>query len=395
MRIVLATDVTVRGGVDRYVTDLAIALTGQGQEVVVVLEQTTASALPAMIGELGLDVRFITQYHRRHAARRIEDASVGLLAELAPDGLHAACGSPFSCLGLREAAAERGVPVIITEQFVDDALALTDSECARLKSSYLRARHVIFVSEGNRATMRRVVGLHGVAHSVIPNGVDVQAIRLRVSRAPGRGRGVVVPAGSARVMAAGRLTPVKGMDVLVRAIADLPPSLVGRLDLYGEGPEQSNLRQLIGELGLAGRAALHPWLSDVVGQMATHNLLVLPSKAEGMPYVVLEAMAAGIPVAATAVAGTAEALAYGIAGVLVTEPGHAALSAAIRTALTHPDETERRRLQATHRVEKYYDVKLQMSRTVALWMTPQAPADPPRSRQTLKLGVDSSIVRSY
>jgi len=376
MRMLLATDVTIRGGVDRYVSDLAVAFTRNGHEVVVALEQTTASALPEMIRDLGLEVRFVSQYHRRHSAQLIESASADLLAELMPDGLHVACGSPLSCLGLRAGAAEHGVPAVITEQFVDDELTLSDHERARIRSSYLRARHVVFVSEGNRATIRRLVGLRGVAHSVIPNGVDVGAIRLRVEQAAaagpwpsGRPR-----AGPARMMAASRMTPAKGMDVLVQALAQLRPSLVGRLDLYGEGPQRDEIERLIRNLGLADRAILKPWLDDVAGQMAVHDLFVLPSRAEGMPYVVLEAMAAGIPIVATAVAGTAEALAHGKAGVLVSQPTATDLAAAIRRSLISPGETARRRLEAANRVITHYDVDLQMSRTVGLWMTPEAEA---------------------
>jgi glycosyltransferase involved in cell wall biosynthesis len=374
VRILLATDVTVRGGVDRYVTDLAAALTRSGHEVVVALEQTTASALPKMVSDLGLPTRLVTQYHRRHSAQIIKSASVQLLAELVPDGLHAACGSPFSCLGLREAAAERGVSCIVTEQFVDDALALTDRQRERIRSSYLRARHVIFVSEGNRATMQRLIGLQGVAHSVVPNGADVDAIRRRLDRIPGRPRrpSSGVDSGAAKLMTASRLAPAKGLDVLVRAVAGLSPSTVARLDLYGEGPEQDSLEQLIRDLGLSDRVFIHPWLTDVVEQMAAHDLFVLPSRAEGMPYVLLEAMAAGIPVVATAVAGTAEALAHGRAGTLVAEPSAAALAAAILQSLAHPDDAARRARVAASRAAANYDVKLQMRRTVALWMAREA-----------------------
>jgi glycosyltransferase involved in cell wall biosynthesis len=365
VRILVATDVTVRGGVDRYVTDLAAALTRSGHEVVVALERTTASALPEMISDLGVPVHLVAQYHRRHSAQLIKSASTQLLAELAPDGLHAACGSPFSCIGLREAAAQRGVSCIVTEQFVDDALALTASQRERIKLSYLRARHVVFVSEGNRATMQRLVGLQDVAHSVVPNGVDVDAIRRRLDQIPGRASRP--GSGAARLMTASRLAPAKGLDVLVRAVAELPSSTVARLDLYGEGPERDPLEHLINDLGLADRAFLHPWLTDVIEQMAVHDLFVLPSRAEGMPYVVLEAMAAGIPVVATAVAGTAEALAHGLVGALIAEPTVAALAAVIRRSLAQPEDTAQRALAAAGRAAASYDVGLQMRRTVALW----------------------------
>ena len=70
---------------------------------------------------------------------------------------------------------------------------------------------------------------------------------------------------------------------------------------------------------------------------------------------------------ATAVAGTAEALAHGLVGALIADPNVAALAAAIRRSLAQPDDTAQRALAAASRAAARYDVKLQMRRTVALW----------------------------
>lgn len=362
MKLLLATDVTVRGGVDGYVRDLAAAYRQSGHEVAALLEETTTSALRDILPSQRLDLRFAAQYHRRHQPDRIRADSAKVLADVAPDGVHVICGSPQSCLGLREVAAARGCPTVITEQQIDDRLVLTDLAEARIRASYAAARHVVFVSEGNRLTMERLIGLDGVATSVIPNGVDVARIAKRAAAFPPRAR-----IGAASVLTAARFAPEKCLDVLVRAVSALPPSLVGRVDLCGDGPERDALARLVTELELGTRVIIRPWTDDVVGLMAVHDLFVLPSRAEGMPYVVLEAMAAGIPVVATDVAGTAEALASGAAGLLARQQDAAALAAAIGNCVMDPAETAKRARTARTRVSERYNLPLQMRRMVALW----------------------------
>jgi glycosyltransferase involved in cell wall biosynthesis len=78
--------------------------------------------------------------------------------------------------------------------------------------------------------------------------------------------------------------------------------------IVGEGAQQSALVQLAGKLGIAHRVHFALWRADIPEILASSELLVLPSRWEGMPNVVLEAMAAGKPVVATAVEGVAEVL---------------------------------------------------------------------------------------
>jgi glycosyltransferase involved in cell wall biosynthesis len=362
LKLLLATDVTVRGGVDGYVRDLAAAYRQSGHEVAVLLEETTTSALRDILPDQQLDLRFAAQYHRRHHPDRIRAESAKVLAGVAPDGVHVVCGSPQSCLGLREVAAARECPIIITEQQIDDRLVLADLAGTRIRASYTAARHVVFVSEGNRLTMERLIGLDGVATSVIPNGVDVARITAQAAAFPPRAR-----TGGATVLAAARFAPEKCLDVLVRAVSALPPSLVARADLYGDGPERDALARLVAQLDLGSRVIIRPWAHDVVSLMAAYDLFVLPSRAEGMPYVVLEAMAAGIPVVATDVAGTAEALADGAAGLLARQQDAAALAAAIGNCVMDPAETAKRARTARARAGERYNLPLQMRRMVALW----------------------------
>ena len=104
------------------------------------------------------------------------------------------------------------------------------------------------------------------------------------------------------VGAAGRLSPEKGFDVLIEAAArviDLDPT-VGFV-LFGDGPCKPALMEQIGSLGLTGSVVLAGFRNDLDRFIPQLDLFVLPSYTEGLPNVVLEACAAGVPVVATAV----------------------------------------------------------------------------------------------
>jgi glycosyltransferase involved in cell wall biosynthesis len=150
------------------------------------------------------------------------------------------------------------------------------------------------------------------------------------------------------VAAGGRLSPEKGFDVLIRAAAE-----VARRDggvgfvLFGDGPlREALVRQAAGQ-GLKGRFVFAGFRTDLQRFLPWCDLVVLSSHTEGLPVVVLETMAAGVPVVATAVGGTPEVIADGLHGYLVPPGDAAALAGRILDALE--SEEKRRALGARGR----------------------------------------------
>jgi glycosyltransferase involved in cell wall biosynthesis len=136
------------------------------------------------------------------------------------------------------------------------------------------------------------------------------------------------------VGAAGRLSPDKGFGILIQAAAEVArddPSL--GFILFGDGPLRQKLERQAAEAGLAGRFVFAGFRGDLDRFTPFLDLLVLPSYTEGMPNVVLEAFAAGVPVVATAVGGTPEVVEDGQSGYLVRPGDPAALAQRIRDAL--------------------------------------------------------------
>jgi glycosyltransferase involved in cell wall biosynthesis len=138
----------------------------------------------------------------------------------------------------------------------------------------------------------------------------------------------------------GRLAAVKGVPVLfdaLRLIGDRLPGL--RLTLIGDGPERPALMAEAAAMGLAGRVhfAGYKTSDEVAAALLQADLLVLPSFAEGVPVVLMEAMASGLPVVTSRIAGIPELVEDGVSGHLVPPGNPEALAEAIVGVLTAPD----------------------------------------------------------
>lgn len=139
------------------------------------------------------------------------------------------------------------------------------------------------------------------------------------------------------VLSMGRLDRQKGSDLLLRAWAEIEADHPEwRLQIYGQGPEEQSLRDLAGTLGLR-RWALHPPTPDVAAVYRTAGLHALSSRHEGLPLVLMEAQAYGVPaVAFDCPTGPAELLSAG-GGALVPAQDVPAFAAALRALMAQPD----------------------------------------------------------
>lgn len=134
----------------------------------------------------------------------------------------------------------------------------------------------------------------------------------------------------------GRLSPEKGVSVLLRAIAKIPEL---ELSIIGNGAQESELRELAIQMGISQRVSFlgfHPWGDGLLDLIRSHHALVLPSLTEGLPLVLLEAMSQGTPVIASSAGGMPELVTDGVNG-LLAPPGDAeALANAVSRLVGDP-----------------------------------------------------------
>jgi glycosyltransferase involved in cell wall biosynthesis len=192
----------------------------------------------------------------------------------------------------------------------------------------------------------------GARVHLLPHGVDLRRFRPRPAPAEG----------ALRLLAVGRLVEKKGFHVLVEAAAQLKSPF--RLRVVGEGPERERLRDLIGARGLSDRVTLDGPLThaELPAAYADSHAVVVPSiqdasgDRDGLPNVVLEAMACARPVVASRISAVGSAVTHEETGLLVPPGDAPALAAALERLAGARATRERIGRNARARVERDYEV---------------------------------------
>jgi glycosyltransferase involved in cell wall biosynthesis len=186
---------------------------------------------------------------------------------------------------------------------------------------------------------------------VIHSGVEI----------PGANGSGLVPPGSASGLVlgtAGRLAKVKGLGRLLRAVAQLRHDLADvRLEIAGSGPERGSLEAEVRELGLAEHVRFLGWCPDLQPIFAGWDVVVQPSLDEGLPMATLEAMAAGLPVVATAVGGFMEIVEDGKTGWLVPPHDPVALVDRLRSLLLDGQQRHAMGAAGRTRIREHFSVR--------------------------------------
>ncbi len=174
------------------------------------------------------------------------------------------------------------------------------------RNALRRAERVVCVSRkvADLAAARLKVPTQRIC--VIPNGVDTQAV---VALEPADLAELGVPRSQRAITCVARLAPQKGIDLLLRAAPRVLSALPGHdLLLVGDGPQAGELRQMANGTAVANRIHFCGWQPNPAEILLASDLLVLPSRWEGMPNVLLEAMACSRPVVCTRVEGVVQVL---------------------------------------------------------------------------------------
>ncbi|MCB2102704.1 MAG: glycosyltransferase, partial [Rhodobacterales bacterium] len=225
-------------------------------------------------------------------------------------------------------------PVVITARGTDlNVLPDFPGPRRQIIDAARRAAGLVTVSAALRDRLADL-GIPADRVRVLRNGVDMARFHPGDREDRRRRFGLDGPT----VVSVGNLVPLKGHDLVIRALADLPPDT--RLLIAGDGPERAALEGLAGSLGLAGRVTLMGRVApaDMPALYGAADVLVLASSREGLPNVLLEALASGTPVVSTRVGGTPEVVTAPQAGRLVADRTPQALAAALADVLHAPPD---------------------------------------------------------
>jgi len=221
--------------------------------------------------------------------------------------------------------------------------------------SYRRGREVVAVSRPLREVLarRRVPGdrLH-----VIQNAWRADAPPL--DRAAARAE-LGLPAESSVIGWVGRVSREKGADVALEAL----PHLDGlQLAVIGDGPLRPALERRAVDLKVASRVHWHGWVPRADRLLRAFDVVLLSSRTEGTPIIVLEGLAAGVPLVATRVGGVPDIVRDGQEALLVSSEDPAALARAVRSALDDPGAARRRVDAGRERLKNEFGIERWLAR---------------------------------
>jgi glycosyltransferase involved in cell wall biosynthesis len=340
------------------------------------------SPLAARARLLRLDPRGTTQLVRPALLARRPAPVQPYLADLAryldrihPDVLLSA-KTPANLLALWAKRLSRAPTAVVVAEHTQLSQSIARSRKWRWRyiaplvaRTYAEAAAIVCVSEGVADDLARTAHLPRARLTTIYNPVVTPQLALRAAEAPPHPwleSNSEPPARSSAdapvVVAAGRLVPQKNFALLLTAFARLRTQRTVRLLIFGEGPERPRLEALVRSLGIGADAALPGHVANPYAAYARAALFALSSDWEGLPTVLIEALACGCPVVSTdCPSGPAEILEHGRCGRLVPTGDAAALAEAMARTLDEPSDAEalRRRSQAftlARSAQRYLDL---------------------------------------
>ncbi|MFI0847128.1 glycosyltransferase [Mesorhizobium sp. IMUNJ 23232] len=286
--IALATDSAVPSGVGEHMLTLARALSPTHDIALVFPPNDDAARFISRGSEAGFETV------------RLDDAFAGWLKTLRPAILHVHAGIGWEGHDLVEAGWNVGIPVVRTEHL---PYLLTDpDQKSRHRIAANLADTLVVVSDAAAESYLA----EGFAHTLtIRNGIDTPVARRTRSQTRAA---LAIADESQIVITVARFTAQKGHACLLRAAEEVTRELQHVVFLLvGDGPDREAMKILATSLELSNVAFLGK-RTDVPDLLAAADLFVLPSLFEGLPLAVLEAMALALPVVATRIGGTIEAL---------------------------------------------------------------------------------------
>jgi glycosyltransferase involved in cell wall biosynthesis len=232
-----------------------------------------------------------------------------------PELVIVSAGWVFPPIEWLEFCREQGLPFVTIAQANSEHWWLEDEMAARYRQALRAALRCYFVSKANLQLMQKQIGAELPNAEVVRNPFNVDFNTSLRWPSPGKN-------GAVRLACVARLDPrAKGQDILLEALAT--PVWFNRpwqLTLYGNGPFKNVIERLVQHFGLGERVTLAGHVSRVADIWAENHVLVMPSRFEGLPLAMVEAMLCGRPIVATDVAGHSEIIEDGVSGFLADAP---------------------------------------------------------------------------
>ena len=373
IRLLWLLDSLGAGGAEALVIPFARTLDPTQYELTVgCLSTLRGGAVPAALEEMGMPpVEFGARSLRDvQAFRRVR----AFVEKEGIDLIHAHL--TFSAIWSALISRKTGVPSLATLHVEPSASrgnidsvrhrVMTDLRDFVMRKALRRwSAGVITVSEALRQTYLAFGDLDPAKVLVVHNGIEIgRFARDRETTRARLDREFDIPSGMPVLATVAVLRPGKGIEVLLDAARSVPQAL---FLILGDGAKKEEWMRLAEQYGIAGRVRWAGFRTDVDALLAGCDALVHPSLADAFPTVLLEAMAAGLPVVTSNVGGIPEIVVPGTTGTLVPPADAPALAAAINELLRDPAKMARMSAAARERADAKFSTEAWVARLMKVY----------------------------
>jgi glycosyltransferase involved in cell wall biosynthesis len=308
MRVAMIAPGEIFGGAERQILTLTTFL--QQRDVHVTLLLFHDAELARRARELRMTVETLNPRSALDFSARYR-----LAQELAAGQFEVIHAHGYRAMVYAAMGRPRRMPILKTEHGGLEAVAAQARERAKLRfyrmvenaATRFTGATIVYVTQ---ELQQMCSAEHrNIPSRVIANGIDPASLQ-------GLPRPPELSPGEFNIVVVGRLEPVKGVEYAVRAMAQARLSRPARLHVIGDGPLRGDLERLAAELNVTDRVSFLGFRKDAPAFTAHADVLLMPSLHEGLPYTLLEAVAANTAVVASRVGGLAEVLEDGVTALL-------------------------------------------------------------------------------
>lgn len=253
-----------------------------------------------------------------------------------------------------------GVPLIINHDHTNDPHRIENKLLLALDKSTNRfAHHIITVASACRDFLVKHESIHRGKITLIPNAIDLRRFSPGSSSLSESRTKLGLPQDVPVIAGVGRLNAQKNfalfLEIAAAVVTEIPEA---RFLLAGEGPEEPRLRAQAASLGIADRVLFAGYIPDTRIVYSAADILLMPSRFEGLPMTLLESMAMGLPIIASNLDGIAEVITDTYEG-LLAEPGNAAtFTSQVIRLLRDPDFAAQLAINARTKIESNHSVEI-------------------------------------
>jgi len=367
IHILFYSESPVYGGAEEYVYLIASSLSGSGFRFTFLHdERSDLGGFTERLETAGVSVEKVPRITGKLDLVNFA-AHVRCFKRLSPDLVHFNQSNPYSQQYSVLAARVAGVKNLIATYHLTPR-ARTSTLRGRLFEKLVTHlfKYVVVQSEENRAELTGNFPLSDEKVKILANGIvdpgtctipEIDALKSELG----------IENGKCVISCAGRLTGQKGFEYLIEAAAMLAREDIV-IVIIGEGPLAPELRSKVKELGLESVFRFTGFRDDVWKIFCMSDLVVIPSMYEGLPLVLLEAMAAGRPTIASRIYGLADTVLDGETGVLVEPGSPGQIAEALTRLISEPQVRNRMGSRARKLFEERYTVGIFRQNVIGLYM---------------------------